>query len=217
MPHPVWKRGGARRDVMMGNREPHPAASKSPAELDDRPFPDERRQATPRDEVSLPARLIVADDPISNVPDSAGSLDDKSANNGGGPVRGDSDRDVSVLKVGLNVPSGANCLSVDFQFLSEEYAEYVGQIYNDAFIAELDNSTWTTSGSTISAPDNFAFDPSGDAISVNSSGVANMTAANAAGTTYNGATQLLAAKTPITPGAHSLYLSIFDQGSNSGK
>lgn len=62
MPHPVWKRGGARRDVMMGNRQPHPAASKSPAELDDRPFPDERRQATPRDEVSLPARLIVADD-----------------------------------------------------------------------------------------------------------------------------------------------------------
>ncbi len=158
-----------------------------------------------------------ADDPNSNVPDSAGSLDDKSANNGGGPVRGDSDRDVSVLKVGLNVPSGANCLSVDFQSLSEEYAEYVGQIYNDAFIAELDNSTWTTSGSTISTPDNFAFDPSGDAISVNSSGVANMTAANAAGTTYNGATQLLAAKTPITPGAHSLYLSIFDQGSNSGK
>jgi hypothetical protein len=155
-----------------------------------------------------------ADDPNTNVPDASHSGDDQSANNGGGPVRGDTDRDVSVLKVDLNVPSSANCLSVDFQFLSEEYAEYVGTQFNDAFIAELDNSTWTTSGSTISAPDNFAFDPSGDVISVNSSGIANMTAANAAGTTYDGATQLLAAKTPITPGSHSLYLSIFDQGDN---
>ena len=39
-----------------------------------------------------------------------------------------------------------------------------------------------------------------------------MTAANATGTTYDGATPLLGASTPITPGTHSLYLSIFDQG-----
>ena len=34
----------------------------------------------------------------------------------------------------------------------------------------------------------------------------------AAGTTYDGATPILSAATPITPGAHKLYLSIFDQG-----
>jgi hypothetical protein len=39
-----------------------------------------------------------------------------------------------------------------------------------------------------------------------------MTAADAIGTTYDGATPLLAASTPVTSGAHSLYLSIFDQG-----
>jgi len=38
------------------------------------------------------------------------------------------------------------------------------------------------------------------------------TAANANGTTYGGATPILRASTPITPGVHSLFLSIFDQG-----
>ena len=39
-----------------------------------------------------------------------------------------------------------------------------------------------------------------------------MTEANAAGTTYDGATPLLSASTPVTTGAHSVYFSIFDQG-----
>lgn len=135
------------------------------------------------------------------------------ANLGGGNVRGNTDYDVTVLRIDLDVPEGVNCLlGVEFQFLSEEYPEFVGSSYNDAFIAELDESTWTTSGSTISAPDNFAFDPSGDVISINTTGATAMSPANAAGTTYDGATPLLTAATPITPGAHSLFLSIFDQG-----
>ena len=145
-----------------------------------------------------------ADDP--NASGSTGQ------NNGGLNVRGDTDLDVSVLKIDLDVPATANCLTFDFQFYSDEYPEWVNTQYNDAFIAELDSSTWTTSGTTISAPDNFAFDPSGDVISINSTGNTAMTAAAAAGTTYDGATPLLSASTQITPGAHSLYLSIFDQG-----
>ncbi|NMM31812.1 MAG: SGNH/GDSL hydrolase family protein [Cellulomonas sp.] len=39
-----------------------------------------------------------------------------------------------------------------------------------------------------------------------------MTAAEAAGITFDGATPMLTAATPVSPGAHSLYLSIFDQG-----
>ena len=39
-----------------------------------------------------------------------------------------------------------------------------------------------------------------------------MRAEFAAGTTYDGATPALTAATPLTPGMHSLYLSIFDQG-----
>lgn len=101
---------------------------------------------------------------------------------------------------------------MDFRFLSEEYPEYVGSNFNDAFIAELDDSTWTTSGSEIIAPNNFAYDPTGSPITVNSAGATSMSKAEAAGTTFDGATPLLTAATPLTPGPHSLYLSIFDQG-----
>ena len=124
-------------------------------------------------------------------------------------MRGNTDRDVTILRIDLTVPAGRNCLSFDFRFLSEEFPEFVGQAFNDAFIAELDASTWTTSGSTITAPDNFAFDSSGAEISVNSS--TGVSAENAAGTTYDGATPVLRAVTPVTPGPHRVFLSIFDQ------
>ena len=88
----------------------------------------------------------------------------------------------------------------------------MGSQYNDAFIAELDSSTWTTSGSTISAPNNIAFDSAGNVVSVNAVGLGGFSAANATGTTYDGATKELSAAEQVTPGAHSLYLSIFDQG-----
>lgn len=153
--------------------------------------------------------LTTGDAKVANAPNNSGGT---GFNNGGANVRGDTDYDVTILKTVLAVPSGVNCLAIDFRFLSEEYPEFVGSIFNDAFIAELDNSTWTTSGSTINAPDNFAFDPDGNVISINSTGATSVTAAAAAGTTYDAATPRLQAKTPITPGTHSLYLSIFDQG-----
>jgi Bacterial Ig-like domain (group 1) len=143
-----------------------------------------------------------------------------STDDGGGNVRGDTDFDVSILKTDINVPSGANCVAFDFKFLSEEYPNYIGQQYNDGFVAELDNSTWTTSGSAITAPNNFAFDSSGNVVSVNSTGVGGLSPANGAGTAFDstggdpqgGATTVLHAATQITAGAHSLYFSIFDQG-----
>lgn len=144
---------------------------------------------------------------------------------GGDNIRGNSDLDVTVLKVDFTVPTGSNCLSVDFRFLSEEYPDFVGSNVNDAFVAELDTSTWTTTDSTITAPNNFAFDGAGEVVSINSTGVGGMSAANGAGTAFDGAddetgainddggaTTLLAAASPVTPGAHSLYFSIFDQG-----
>lgn len=159
------------------------------------------------------ALLTTGDANLAGTPNtSSGSgVDVRSPN-----VRGDSDFDVTILKVDLKVPPNVNCmLGIDFRFLSEEYPEWVGSAYNDAFIAELDKSTWTTSGSTISAPDNFAFDAAGNPITINSIGTTTMTPDQAAGTTYDGATPLLTAATPITPGAHSLYLSVFDAGDHN--
>ena len=146
--------------------------------------------------------------PTANTSGSSG------ADNAGPLVRGNSAYDVVVLRIDLNVPASANCLvGMDFRFLSDEYPEYVGTRYNDAFIAELDQSTWTTAGvSDIVAPRNFAFDPQGNPITINAAGTTSMTSAAAGGTTYDGATPLLTAATPITPGPHSLFLSIFDQG-----
>lgn len=134
----------------------------------------------------------------------------------GVPLRGT--RDLNILRVTVRVPNYANCLSFRFRFLSQEFPKYVGSTYNDGFIAELDQTTWDsgTSGNIndphISAPLDFAKDPNGNIISINATGPATVTAANANGTTYGGATPILRASTPITPGVHSLFLSIFDQG-----
>ena len=151
-----------------------------------------------------------------------------SVNDGGPAVRGMTDRDVSVLRIDLNAPAASNCLTFDFKFLSEEFPFYVGSQFNDAFIAELDATTWTTTASTITAPNNFAFDGNGDVVSINSTGIGGMTPAQGMGTAYDGGgsttipppdggsagggTVLLSASTQITPGPHALYLSIFDQG-----
>ena len=132
---------------------------------------------------------------------------------GGGPVRGGNEHDVTVLRIPINVPAGANCLALDFRFLSEEFPDFVGSTVNDAFVAELDASTWsTTFDGAVIAPGNFAFDPRGSAVSVNSSFADATSGAEAAGTVYGGATPILEAKTQVTPGAHVLFLSLFDQG-----
>jgi hypothetical protein len=129
------------------------------------------------------------------------------------PGRGDTALDTTVLAIPISVPAGANCLSFDFRFFSEEYPNFVGGTFNDAFIAELDSTTWTTAGSVITGLDNdFALDPDGHPVTINSTGQSRMSAADAAGTPFGGATAPLRAKTVITPGSHTVYLSVFDQG-----
>ena len=48
-------------------------------------------------------------------------------------------------------------------------------------------------------------------VSINAVGLGGLSPANAAGTTYDGATGLLTAAKQVTPGHHVLYLSVFDQ------
>lgn len=157
---------------------------------------------------------VAATTPPLSVQDPSRQLGDL-----GVPLRGDGHRDVTVLKLDVTAGPGSNCLTFDFQFLSQEFPSFVNGKYNDAFIAELDTSSWkTTADGTISAPDNFAFDASGKPISVNAQGALGLSQANAAGTEfgvanyYGGATPALSASKVLTPGAHALYLSIFDMG-----
>ncbi len=126
-------------------------------------------------------------------------------------------RDVTIMRIRVHVPQGANCLSFRFKFLSEEFPEYVGTRYNDAFIAEVGHSpTWNASSNhspSITAPNDFATTRNGKSlITVNGAGVAKVSRAAAKGTTYDAATGKLRASTPVKPGNRLLYLSIFDQG-----
>ncbi len=149
------------------------------------------------------ARL--ADDP--NDSGDAGST-------AGGPsIRGA--RDVTIMRIDLRIPKNANCLSFRFRFLSDEYPEFVGDDFNDAFIAELDASNWkaaTKEDPRITAPRNFAFTSNRQPIRINRVGVTGMTAFRARGTTYDGATRILRASTRVNRSTRHLYLSIFDQG-----
>jgi Ca2+-binding RTX toxin-like protein len=156
--------------------------------------------------------MLTTGDPA--LADDANSAGNSGRSNSGVAVRGDTDRDVTVLKVDFNVAADQNCVQFDFKFFSEEFPEFVGSPFNDAFIAEIDVSTWDTVGSDITAPDNIALDPFGDVVSINASGPTSVSTAAAAGTTYDAGTNVLGAKSPVTPGAHSLYFSIFDQGDN---
>jgi hypothetical protein len=155
----------------------------------------------------------LADDTPQTQSESSGTGDGGSP--GDVPSRGDTAFDITTLRIGVNVPAGANCLSLDYRFLSEEFPEFVGTNYNDAFIAELDTSTWTTSGSTISAPNDFATHTGASGVNVNGVGPVAVSAAEASDTTYDAATGLVTTKTPITPGAHTVILSIFDQGDSA--
>lgn len=118
--------------------------------------------------------------------------------------------DVVVLQVQVEVPTGHDHLGIEFVFLSEEWPSFVGSPYGDAFVAELDSHTWSASGS-LSAPDNFATDQYGQALTLNTAGP-NMSAANAAGTAFGGATCRVTNWVAAAPGVHTLYFSIMDRG-----
>jgi len=126
------------------------------------------------------------------------------------PARGPSARDVTVVQIGLDVPAWARCLSFAFRFFTEETPS-AGVAFRDSFLAEIDASTWTTTASTLSAPLNIAYGPSGQVVSVNGLADAPTTHAAAAGTPFDWATPTLRASAAVTPGAHTLYLSLFDQ------
>ena len=118
--------------------------------------------------------------------------------------------DLVRLHLQLKVPSTANCASFDFAWYSEEFPEFVGTQFNDTFTAQLNNATLDIDqNNNVVAPGNFAFDSQNNIISVNTVfGISEPT-----GTTYDGATPLLRARSAVTPDATiDIYLSVQDLG-----
>ncbi|MBM3667988.1 MAG: hypothetical protein FJW90_11040, partial [Actinobacteria bacterium] len=95
--------------------------------------------------------------------------------------------------------------------LSEGFPEFVNAGFNDGFVAELDATSRLTANQKITAPLDFAAG-CGDQVSVDTVGPTIVDPVNSVGTTYDAATKTLTAKTVVTPGAHSVYLSVFDAG-----
>lgn len=120
--------------------------------------------------------------------------------------------DLAQVRLTLAPPIGATCLSFDFFFASEEFPEYVGSQYNDTFTAELNESAWFLDDQQLVAPNNFAFDSEGNAISINTV----FGLAPTPGTVMDGATPALSATTPVevdvNTGRMELILSLQDLG-----
>jgi hypothetical protein len=147
----------------------------------------------------------IADDP--NDSESAGAdteTDDPT------PGRGEAN-DAVTLKVDTTVPQGQTCLLLDYKFMSEEFPEFVNSGFNDAFVAELDQSGWSVSKGALSAPGDFAAGY-GDQVSVDTLGPTVVSEAGSEDTTYDAGTGVLTAKVPVSAGAHSVLLSVFDAG-----
>ena len=149
-------------------------------------------------------------DTIASLTDPTGNHTDDFTNQIVTGNRGEAE-DYTVLSLVLNVPGGADCLALDYRFLSEEYPDYVNSEFNDAFIAELDGSTWSVDSSgSLTRNLDFAASPAGKPVSVNGAGPTAMFPAESAGTYFNAATGLVTTKTPITSGTHTVNLSMFD-------
>ncbi len=120
----------------------------------------------------------------------------------------------TTLRVDLNVPGGANCLTLGFRFFTEECR--LGRLYNDGFIAELGHlGHWTVDPATdqISAPKNFAFDAERRRHQRQLAGRDGLTTAG--GRRHRLHERHAAPQRGtrrVTPARTVLYLSIFDQG-----
>ena len=68
--------------------------------------------------------------------------------------------DVVLLRIGINVPRGANRLSFDFNFLSAESPDFVGSEFNDTFTVRVIDAFETGEVASASVNSSFFFDVS---------------------------------------------------------
>ena len=120
--------------------------------------------------------------------------------------------DLTQLSIGLVPPPTATCFAFDFQFLTEEYPEYVGSMFNDIFTAELNESLFLMEEDQVVTPNNFAYDSEANMISVNTV----FGLHEVPGTRMDGTTERLVAVSPVetdmATGEMKLILSVQDIG-----
>jgi len=130
-----------------------------------------------------------------------GSADDRSTVLDGPKTQGGGD--IARLRLVLAVPPGTRSARFVFQYFTEEFPEFVGSEFNDAFLCEVDGTGFTIGGDgSIDAPMNVAFDAEGRPISVNSAfGFEPEDENPRTFTTYDGTTGRLTTTFPIAPDA----------------
>ncbi len=121
--------------------------------------------------------------------------------------------DRTTLVLDLKPPAGFTCMSFDAMFGSEEFPEFVKAGFNDTFTAELGttNLIYDETLAKVVAPNNFAFDPQGAIIDVDTV----LGVAPPANTFLDGATPTLKVSTPFTAdgaGQIKVFLTVQDIG-----
>lgn len=119
--------------------------------------------------------------------------------------------DLHQIALKLKAPQNARSFSFDLNYFSAEYPEYVGQQFNDTFLAILEAKS-TNDG----APTNISFDPNGKPIEVNNNYFENKfhpIPNTGTGFDSDGSTGWLRTSWPIKGGeAFTLTFTIHDEG-----
>lgn len=112
-----------------------------------------------------PRNTMPLDDPMFKLGDACSDIpldkDDCAVLSNGAPAGGVSVQDWAELKLWLQVPTNAHALAFDFAFFSSEFNQYWNASLNDAFFVLVTSKTLMGK--------NVAVDPSGKAVTVNSS------------------------------------------------
>ena len=116
--------------------------------------------------------------------------------------------DTTTLTLTLDVPIWSSSFSFQFNFMSAEYPEWVGSIYNDFFEANLTSTAYTG---------NISFDASGGPININNAFFTVTSSSALTGTGFEngvgGGTGWLTTTAPVTPGETiTLEFTIGDVG-----
>ncbi|HEY3449654.1 MAG TPA: VWA domain-containing protein [Myxococcales bacterium] len=119
--------------------------------------------------------------------------------------------DLHQVTMKLKAPQNARSFSFDLNYFSAEYPEYVGQAFNDTFLAVLEAKS-TNNG----APTNISFDPNGKPIEVNNNYFENKfhpIPNTGTGFDADGSTGWLRTSWPVKGGEiFTLTFSIHDEG-----